>query len=347
MMKALVTGGSGFFGEVIVRQLLKRGYAVTILDLNPPADFGAQIKFIQGDICDAELVRSACTNVDVVHHNVAEVPLAKNKKLFWRVNRDGTKILLEAARNANVRKVVYTSSSAVFGVPERNPVMRSTRPAPAEDYGEAKLAAEELCREANAFGLDISIIRPRTILGPTRMGVVEVLYDWVSRGLDVPVLNGGHNIYQFVHAEDLAWACISAGERAGWSIYNIGADRYGTMRQLLETLIVHAGTKSHVKSLPMDLLTQLMRIGNWTGLSPLGPYHALMYGRSMYFDISDAHRELGFKPRYSSSEALCQGYDWYLAHRHTLNAAGGSHHKSPVRKGLLAALPYILRVCRV
>ena len=347
MKIALVTGGSGFFGEVLVRQLLKRGYAVRILDLNPPADFGSEVEFVQGNICDVEIVRAACKNVDVVHHNVAQVPLAKSKELFWQVNRDGTQILLNAALEARVKKVVYTSSSAVFGVPERNPVTRLTPPAPAEDYGRAKLAAEELCRAANARGLDVSIVRPRTILGPTRMGVVEMLHDWVARGLDVPVLNGGKNVYQFVHADDLAWACISSGERAGWSIFNIGADHYGTMRELLEDLIAHAGTKSRVISLPMDPLVALMRLANRAGLSPLGPYHTLMYGRSMYFDISDAQRELGFKPRYSSSEGLCQGYDWYMENRHLLNARGASHHKSPVRKGLVAALPYILKVIPV
>jgi nucleoside-diphosphate-sugar epimerase len=123
MAQALVAGGSGFFGGVLVRQLLRRGYSVRILDLNPPVD--SKVEFIRGDICKEEIVRSACTNVDVVHHNVAQVPLAKNKELFWRVNRDGTQILLNAALKAGVRKVVYTSSSAVFGVPERNPVTRA------------------------------------------------------------------------------------------------------------------------------------------------------------------------------------------------------------------------------
>ena len=132
------------------------------------------------------------------------MPLAKDRGQFWSVNRDGTRILLDAARQAGVGKVVYTSSSAVFGIPEAVPVTIDTRPNPGEDYGRAKLAGEDLCRAANAGGLDVSIIRPRTILGHGRLGIMQILFDWVATGRDVPVFDGGHSTYQFVHADDLA-----------------------------------------------------------------------------------------------------------------------------------------------
>ncbi len=342
MSRVLVTGGAGYFGELLATRLLERGDEVRILDLNRPTLRGAEE--VQGDIRDAKLIERACRGIEVIHHNVAQVPLAKDKAAFWSVNQGGTDILLKAARASGVRKVVYTSSSAVFGAPGSNPVTRDTPPAPVEDYGRAKLAGEILCQEANERGLDISIVRPRTILGHGRLGILQILFDWVSRGYDVPVFNGGKNVYQFVHADDLAAACIAAGERKGFAVFNIGAERYGTMRELLEALIGHAGTGSRIKSLPMSTMSRLMSIASAMGLSPLGPYHALMYGRELYFDITDAKRELGYSPVYSSEEAICQSYDWYMTHKSRPSQGGVSHHKSGVKKGILALTPHLLRI---
>ncbi|MCP5433771.1 MAG: NAD-dependent epimerase/dehydratase family protein [Alphaproteobacteria bacterium] len=341
---ALVTGGSGYFGEVLTRALLARGYAVRVFDLNAPdAGLATQVEFHRGDIRDAEAVARAASGMAVIHHNVAQVPLAKDKDKFWSVNSDGTRIILEAARKAGARKVVYTSSSAVFGVPKENPVTRATAPTPAEEYGRAKEAGERMCHEATKAGLDVTIIRPRTIVGHGRLGIFQILFDWVSRGLDVPVFDGGGNVYQFVHADDLAAACLAAGERAGPAVYNIGAAEFGTMRELLEGLIAHAGTKSRVKSLPLGLSSAAMNAASALGLSPLGPYHSLMYGRSLYFDISDAVSELGYAPRHSNASAIEDSYDWYLAHRHDLGREGRSHHQSPVKQGAMVLAPLIMR----
>jgi nucleoside-diphosphate-sugar epimerase len=144
----LVTGGSGYFGLLLIERLKREGHRARIFDINDAEDRPAEVEFIRGDIRDADAVRRACEGADVVHHNVALVPLAKDKDAFWSVNRDGTRVLLDACREAGVRKVMHTSSSAVFGVPERNPVDESMTPHPREDYGRAKLAAEQLCHEA-------------------------------------------------------------------------------------------------------------------------------------------------------------------------------------------------------
>lgn len=342
MPRSLVTGGAGYFGEVLARQLLARGDVVRILDLNPSSLLG--VEQLIGDIRDSAKVAEACRGIDVVYHNVAQVPLAKDRHLFMSVNESGTRILLDQARKSRVRKVVYTSSSAIFGIPDRNPVMRETQPRPAEIYGRAKLAGEELCRMASEAGLDVTIVRPRTILGHGRLGVVQILFDWVSKGRDVPVFNGGENIYQFVHADDLAWACIASSIRAGSAIYNIGAEQFGTMRELLEALIRHARSKSQIKSLPMAPMEIIMHAASRLGISPLAPYHALMYGRELYFDISDAKRELGYAPHYSNEAAICHSYDWYIANRDGIRYDGASRHRSAVRKGILSLLPAVLKL---
>jgi nucleoside-diphosphate-sugar epimerase len=340
--KSLVTGGSGYFGELLAKMLLDRDEHVRVLDLNPPGYSHPNLEFARGDIRDADTVAAACTGVDVMFHNVAQVPLAKEKALFWSVNRDGTRVLADQSMKAGVKKFVYTSSSAVFGVPRSNPVTEETPPSPAEDYGRAKLAGEAICRAAAENGLDVSIIRPRTILGHGRLGVVQILFDWIERGLDVPVLGGGNNRYQFVHSDDLAWACVAASERPGFGLYNIGAKDFGTMRELLQAVIDHADSKSRIKSIPLGPTEISANIASALGLSPLGPYHSLMYGRSMWFDISKAERELGYAPKYSNASMISETYDWYIANKATLKGAHLSHHKSPVKQQILSFLPHFL-----
>ena len=192
-------------------------------------------------------------------HNVAQVPLAKDRALFDAVNVVGTANLLVAARDAGVAKVVHTSSSAVFGIPERNPVTEATPCRPLEAYGRAKLQAEVLCHEAVDAGLDVTIIRPRTILGHGRLGIMAILFEFVADGAPVYVLGDGSNRYQFVHAADLADACLRAAGRPGPAVYNIGAAEFGTMRETLQALVDHAATGSRVRSLPVAPARALMR----------------------------------------------------------------------------------------
>ena len=208
----LVTGGSGYFGSLLVNRLLDEGDDVRVFDLNPPDDL--RVTYLPGDILDAAAVRRACEGVDTVFHCVAQVPLAKDRALFWSVNRDGTQNLLRAAFETGVRKVVYISSSAVFGVPRRLPITEETKPAPVEAYGEAKYAGEVLCQEAADAGLDVTIVRPRTIMGHGRLGIMQLLFEWIHEGRNVFVLGRGDNATSS-YAEDLAEACAAARGRTG------------------------------------------------------------------------------------------------------------------------------------
>jgi nucleoside-diphosphate-sugar epimerase len=339
----LVTGGSGYFGHLLVARLRAAGARVRVFDVTDGPDRAPNVEFVRGDIRDTRAVAEACRGVAVVYHNVALVPLARDRRAFWEVIRHGTHTLLRASLEAGVRKVVNTSSSAVFGVPSVNPVTEEMPPAPKEDYGRAKLAAEHACEEFRGRGLDVTIIRPRTILGHGRLGIMQVLFEWVRCGRNVPVLGDGGNVYQFVHADDLADACLRAAGRPGGRTYHVGAERYGTMRETLEALVRHAGTGSKVRPVPMRAAVLGMKLTSALGLSPLGPYHALMYGRSMFFDISRAKRELDWAPRYGNIEMFCESYDWYVRHREQVLAGGGvSHHRSAVRQGVLQLVSRLL-----
>jgi nucleoside-diphosphate-sugar epimerase len=334
----LVTGGSGYFGTILVDRALARGDRVRIFDVNPPAPRDGSVEYVAGDVRDREALRPACEGVDVVLHNVAQVPLARDRALFRSVNVVGTANLLLAARAAGVTKFVHTSSSAVFGIPESNPVTEDTPCRPLEAYGRAKLEAELLCREAVGSGLDVTIVRPRTILGHGRLGIMAVLFEFVAEGAPVYVLGDGSNRYQFVHASDLADACLRAAEREKPAVYNVGATEFGTMRETLQALVDHAGTDSRVRSLPAGPAKAGMQVLARLGLAPFAAYHWLLYGESLWFDTSRAQSELGWQPVHSNQSMVVESYEWFLDHRDDLAGVNGSHHQSPVRLGVLRAL---------
>jgi nucleoside-diphosphate-sugar epimerase len=340
---SLVTGGSGYFGSLLVQRLLRAGHDVRVLDINDAADRPSGVELVQGDIRDADTVARAVEGIDIVFNNVAQVPLAKDLHLLRTVNVDGTALLLRHAAAAKVAKVVHTSSSAVFGIPASNPVLPTTVPSPVEAYGHAKLAAEWACLDASAHGLDVSIVRPRTILGHGRLGIFGILFDWIADGADVVVLGDGSNRYQFVHADDLAEVCLLAAGVSGPMIINAGTDRFGTMRESLESLCRHAGTGSKVRSLPARPTSIAMRAAAALHVAPFAPYHWIMYSKSLWFDIDHARNALGWQPQYSNEEMFAASYDWFIANRAATNNAGASHHRTSSKQGALRAVKWAMQ----
>jgi nucleoside-diphosphate-sugar epimerase len=334
----LVTGGSGYFGSIVVQRLREAGHQVRILDLHDTDDRPAEVEFIRGDVRDRSVVEAAVEGCDVVMNNVAQVPLARDLDLLRTVNVDGTANLLAASARAGVSKVVHTSSSAVFGVPATNPVMPHTVPAPMEAYGHAKLAAEWACLDALRGGLDVSIVRPRTILGHGRLGIFGILFDWIADGSDPIVLGDGTNRYQFVHSDDLAEVCIRAAAVDRPGVFNVGTDRFGTMRETLADLCAHAGTGATVRSVPAAPAQVAMQASAWLGLTPFAPYHWMMYSKSMWFDLEHLREELDWSPAWSTADMFAQSYDWFIEHRSASEDASASHHRRSARQGLLRVL---------
>jgi nucleoside-diphosphate-sugar epimerase len=217
-------------------------------------------------------------------------------------------------------------------------------PMPVEAYGHAKLAAEWACLDAAAHGLDVSIVRPRTILGHGRLGIFGILFDWIADGADVVVLGDGSNRYQFVHADDLAAACLLTANVPGPLIINAGTDRFGTMRESLESLCAHAGTGSKVRSLPARPTSLAMQAAAALGLAPFAPYHWIMYSKSLWFDIEHAQQALGWQPKFSNEEMFAASYDWFIANRQHTEDEGASHHRTTAKQGALRLMKTAMRL---
>ncbi len=332
----LVTGGSGFLGNLIAQELVAKGERVRILDVWDDPQRSEGIEFVQGDVRDRESVRSAMQGVSVVHHNAALVPLTKSGKVFDEVNVGGTRITAEEAVRAKVSCFVHMSSSAIYGAPADHPITLRTPTHPIETYGRSKLAGERAVREiCEQAGLPLIVIRPRTILGPGRLGIFQILFDWIRSGVNVYVIGSGQNPFQFVHARDLMDAYMLAVAHGKAGVYNVGTDRFGTLRQALETLIAHAGSKSKVKSLPVWLAIHTLQALDFLRLSPLGPYHYRTYHKPYAFDVQHV-LDLGWKPRYSNDDMLRESYDLFVSGAYEQEAGSSfSPHRKKVKESVL------------
>lgn len=340
-MKHLVTGGSGFLGNLIARRLLARGEQVRILDIWSDPSRPKDIEYVECDIRNRDGVARAMQGVDIVHHNVALVPLTKSGDKFWEVNVNGTRIAAECAVQAGVKGFIHMSSSALFGTPERCPITNDTPAKPIEIYGRGKLAGELAVREVlDAAKLPLVVIRPRTILGEGRLGIFQILFEWIKEGRNVYVIGSGDVGFQFVHAHDLMDCYMLALDAQKPGVYNVGTDRFGTLRQGLENLIKHAGTPSKVKSLPEGLTINTLRVLDWVRLCPLAPWHYLTYHKEFFFDVAPLHA-LGWKAKYSNDEMFRESYNSFINDYDRLKAEkAGSAHRKPVKEAILKVVKW-------
>ncbi len=340
MAMHLVTGGSGFLGSHIVRRLHARGEGVRVLDVIDSPDRPRGTEFVKRDIRDRQGVREAMTGVQFVHHNVALVPLAKAGTEFWSVNVGGTRSAADAALEAGVRLFVHMSSSAVYGIPGACPITGDTPTAPVENYGRAKLAAEREVQALAQKGLPSLILRPRTILGPGRLGIFQILFEWIRDGRNIYVIGSGDNPFQFVHVDDLVSAALLGVENGVQGIFNIGADRFSTLRDDLGTTVRHAGSRTAIVGLPVGFTVSVLKLLDVLKICPLAPWHYLTYHKPFYFDLLEPMKRLGWKPRYGNAEMMIQAYDWYIE-RGSPTRGARSIHRDPVKQGVLRLLKWM------
>jgi nucleoside-diphosphate-sugar epimerase len=336
MAKHLVTGGSGFLGNLIIKRLLKAGHEVVSLDIWADPQASKDFEFRNVDVRNEKAVRHAMRGVDMVHHNAALVPLTKSGNEFWSVNVDGSSVVANAALEAGVETFIHMSSSAIYGAPKELPIKSSTPTHPIEIYGRGKLAGElEVNRILNGTSVNTIAIRPRTIIGKERLGIFKILFDWIAEGRDVYTIGSGKNLFQFVHAHDLMDAYMIIAEHGKSGAFNVGTNVYGTLEEALQNVITHAGTRSRVRHLPRNISINSLKILDKLKLSPLAPWHYLTYDKPFYFDVT-ALEKLGWKPKYSNDLMLTEAYDSVINMKST--SEDFSAHRKSVREGALGLL---------
>ncbi|HEX3453267.1 MAG TPA: NAD-dependent epimerase/dehydratase family protein [Gaiellaceae bacterium] len=336
-----ISGGAGFLGLHLARRLVADGHTVRTLDLvalDDPALEGA-VEELHGDVRDPAAVARLVDGADVLVHAAAALPIRGSRDEIVGVNVGGTAAVLGAAANAGVKRSVFISSTAVYGVPKVHPIFEDAPLVGVGAYGDSKIEAERVCLEFARRGHEVVIVRPKTFIGPERLGVFEILFDWIHDGRRIYVLGDGNNRYQLLAVEDLvdAVVCAATAEGAAGQAINIGAQEFGTVRSDLQALIGHAGSTSRLQPVPARPAEIALRGLELARVSPLAEWHYKTAHRDSFVDVSKAEHLLGWHARYSNAEALCRTYDWYLEHCDALGRAGTTH-RVPWNQQALALL---------
>lgn len=326
----LVTGGTGFLGVHLARRFLKDGYRVTLFDLAPldAVDLQNKVSVINGDIRDKKAIEEAIKGHQYVVHAAAALPIQRSKDTIYSVNVDGTKNVLQACLTLHIKKVVFISTTAVYGVPKHLPETETSPLAPIGYYGESKKIAEDLCLRYTKKGLPVNILRPKSFLGPERLGVFELWFEAIYNGDRVYVLGDGNNLYQLLAVSDVADAVLKALQvKISGEIFNIGARDFGTWRHDLGFIIRQAKSKSVITGIPVFPAQIILRILEYLNLSPLSAWHYLTMPVPSYVSIEKAQKKLMWNPQKSNTQLLLESYLWYKKHRKEVQGRIGKTHR--------------------
>ena len=339
MTHYMITGGAGFLGINLVRYLLERGHTVTSLDI-APFDYPErdQITEITGDIRDRAAVDRAMQGVDIVVHTAAALPLYKPEDIY-STDLDGTRTVLESAHEHNVQRMIHISSTAVYGIPDHHPLYEDDQLHGVGPYGEAKVAAEQICLEFREKGLCVPIIRPKSFVGPERLGVFALFYDWAKDGRNFPVLGDGNNPYQYLDVEDLCEAIYltaTLDETTVNETFNIGAKVFGTFREDMQAVLDYAGFGKQIIGLPAGPAIATLRVLEALGISPLYKWVYETANKESFVSIERAEEKLGYAPKFSNQDALIRNYQWYLDNLASFQNQSGVSHRVPWKQGILS-----------
>lgn len=338
-MRVLITGGSGFLGINLVRHLLNKNCEVTVLDI---ADFDYpdvqnKITFIKGDIRRPEDMDRACVGAEMIVHAAAALPLY-TKEQIYSTDVDGTRRVLESAKRHKISRVIFISSTAVYGVPDHHPLFETDKLQGVGDYGNAKIMAEAACAEHRQNGLCIPILRPKSFIGPERLGVFAMLYDWAKDGRGFPMIGNGKNRYQLLDVEDLCsaiWLCLTLDKNITNDTFNIGAKVFTTMKNDFQTVLDRAGFHKKIIPFPATPVIIALKILEKLKLSPLYKWVYETAGKDSFVSIEKAEKILGYQPKFSNQDALIRNFDWYCLNLDKFKNQTGISHRVPWGQGLL------------
>lgn len=339
-MKVLISGGSGFLGINLVRYLLSKGIQeIVVLDI---ADFDyperSIITFVQGDIRDKSDTARAMEGCTHVVHAAAALPLYKPADIY-STDVKGTGILLKEAYNRQVERFIHISSTAVYGIPDHHPIMEDDPMDGVGPYGEAKILAEKSCLEYRKLGMCVPILRPKSFIGPERLGVFALFYDWAMDKRGFPMIGTGHNRYQLLDVDDLdeaIYITLTHPDRNQVNdTFNIGAKEFTTMKEDYQAVLDEAGFGKKIRTFPAWPMILTLRFLEMVNLSPLYKWVYETASKDSFVSIDKAEKILGFTPTYSNKDALIRNFCWYRENVSQFHDQNGISHRVPWNQGVL------------
>ncbi len=337
MTHYMITGGAGFLGINMARHLLQRGHTVTSLDI-APFDYPerSQITEVVGDIRNRADVDKAMKGVEIVIHTAAALPLYKAEDIY-STDIEGTRTVLESALAHGIDRFIHISSTAVYGIPDHHPLYETDKLDGVGPYGISKIEAENVCIQARGK-ICAPIIRPKSFIGPERLGVFALFYDWAKDGKNFPVLGSGNNRYQLLDVEDLCdaiYLCATLDKAVVNDTFNVGAKEFTTFKKDYQAVLDFAGFGKKIIPLPAAPAIWTLRILERLGISPLYKWVYETANKDSFVSIEKAENVLGWKPRYSNQQALIRNYQWYLDNLASFENKSGVSHRVPWSQGIL------------
>ncbi|MFD3336282.1 NAD-dependent epimerase/dehydratase family protein [Streptomyces sp. NPDC058700] len=340
--RIVVTGGAGMLGSTLIDRLVGDGRQVHCVDLRAPRTEHANLTHTVSDIRDAVTMKRVTADADVVVHCAAALP-SYPADTIRSVIVGGTEAVLTAAEANAVPRVVHISSTAVYGLPKRVPTPEEHPREPVDTYSAAKAEAEEVAERFRGRGTCVPILRPKTFLGPGRMGLFAMLFEWADEGRNFPVLGRGDVRIQMFDVDDLVDAVVTAmdapAERAD-DTFNLGATAFGTIREDFQAVLDAAGHGKRVRSLPARPALAALSLLQRTGLSPV-------YGRLLHkllddsFVSTDKARDiLGFRPKHSNQDAILRTFAWWREQRRTAAALPAAARPAKKSEGVTSVEPW-------
>ncbi len=345
-----ITGGAGFLGYHLANYFAARGERCILLDIADyvESDYPEGTEFLTVDVRDPQAVQEALEGRELscVVHGAAALPLWKREDIF-SVNIEGTRNVLSVSQALGIPRVVAVSSTAVYGVPKVHPLYEDHELVGVGPYGESKVQAEGVCQEFRDRGLVVSIVRPKTFIGTARLGVFQILYDWVESGCRIPAIGNGNNRYQLLEVEDLAAAiylCATGPADKCNDTFNVGAEEFGTVREDVGAMCEYAGTGARVIGTPAWLVKPALACFEALHLSPL---YKWVYGTAdtdSYVAVDKIKQVLGWSPQFSNAQALIRSYQWYLDHKDESSHETGVTHRVAWRQGILRLFKFLMKL---
>jgi dTDP-glucose 4,6-dehydratase len=320
-MRHIIIGGDGFVGHILAANLSAQGETVVVADITKSDyDHYAKVPFVHLDVTKRRAFDALPLQPDDMVYNLSAkmlspiMPKAKRYDFFYPVNFHGTEHILQWMEAAGAKRLVHYTTDMVYGHSKVTPQTEDHPCAPLGHYGQSKLDTEHLADKYRAKGFNISIFRPRLIIGPGRLGILEKLFKLVDLNLPVPMIGSGRNPYQFVSVFD----CASAAElawRAGVpnQAYNLGSDTPPSVRDLLGRLVKEANSKSMLIPTPGVLVKFALNSLDAINMPLMDPEQYLIADEECLLDCSKAKREIGWAPKFRDDDMLIAAYKEYRA----------------------------------
>ena len=322
-MKYWIFGGNGFVGRYLANALLERNEQVVVCDLQCTLheDISTACSYQKIDICDTERLSNLPIEREDVVINMAanqyHTKVPKNREEYFRsVNTEGTRNLLLTMEHKGCTKYIMFSTDMTYGKPQYLPVDTKHPQNPFGPYGKSKLLSEQICREYRTKGINITIFRPRMIMGPGRAGILLKLFKLIDLNLPVPTVGNGHNHYQMISVFDCVSAILCAIEKGiPNEEFNLGSENAPDVRTLLQNTIRKAGKHSFVIPTPGKLVKVVLRFLDNIGLTLMYPEQFMIADEEYILDISETKEDLDWQPKYNDADMLAEAYTNYKQKR--------------------------------